>query len=315
MSYGYQRNSGIRHLNTYAHALQHYEQVKPIRGRTPELRPLGHRGNTYYSIAKRYGTEIIECRLYKEAIVIFHPDGAVEINNAGYSSISTANFIDDVMRSNNIRASLKDHSIVVMDGRFTQRIPKDGALYLRTADQDGRNYHFVTLTADVVHKVDRKQANNVRGRYSELYKYIRGMAKLNDSHESKNFTDTYQELKDAGLADMDLSNPQYHHKDNASYPPKVEAFIKLIDNTDAGTKHNSYFLAFKLLARSFAKFSWETKAYTLNDKDAIRALDYMLFGIYRDEVLKPSEVMEVQRDMYAKYWDTGWEAYHATKGS
>lgn len=84
-------------LRNYQQALKHYNTVKPIRGISPPLRPLGDRRKQHMRIDMS-GDGSVMCYLYNTACVVFHPDDTLSIDG-GYASDSTIRFIDRVTPS------------------------------------------------------------------------------------------------------------------------------------------------------------------------------------------------------------------------
>lgn len=70
-----------------------YENIKPIRGRSPEVRPIGERRRTHEQIVKR--GDIYSVRLYNTDVVDYLPNGDVIVRTNGWHTPSTAEFIHE----------------------------------------------------------------------------------------------------------------------------------------------------------------------------------------------------------------------------
>jgi hypothetical protein len=322
MAYGYARNSGIPRLNTYAEALAHCNNVVPIRGRKVEVKPLGYRTNSRrYSMFKT-PTDAIECRLYDIPVVIYNPDNTIEIGTYHYTSTSTSNFIDDVLRGTNIRARLTDHSIVVSlyGTKVQQRVPKyirqipekdalgvaQKRLLLTQVHPNQGNYQFAEIEKEITHRINRKEANIVRDKYKGLYTYIRGIAKLMQDEVSFN-GGQYQATVVDGI--IDVSSNRYQYDDFAQ---KIQSFMELANDTDETTKLDSYHKVYQSIRKSFGMYDWRTKGRTLSAKGAMTGLEYVMQGVYRSTMLELCETKDnsIIRDKFKKYWVGGWAEFH-----
>ena len=315
MAYGYARNSGVPRLNTYAEALAHCNNTVPIRGRKVETKPLGYRSNCKaYSMTKS-DTGAIECRLYDMPIVIYHPNNTIEIGTYLYTSTSTSNFINDVLRGTNVRAMLIDHSIVVSlyGTRVQQRVPKriQGVeevkrILLTQVHPNQGNYQFTEVEKEITHRINRKSANIVRDKYKGLYTYIRGISKLMQDEVSFN-SGQYQATVNDGI--IDVSSNRYQYDDFAK---RIQAFMVLANDTDETTKLDSYHKVYQSIRKSFGMYDWRTKGRTLSPKGAMTGLEYVMQGVYRDTMLELCETKDnsIIRDKFKKYWVGGWAEFH-----
>ena len=114
MGYGYgqsNRNSGIRRIMRYEEALHRLTRTKPIAGKgiNAGVVPLGHRNRPNFQLRMRQD-ESIACRLWRTDVVVFDKDDTITIDPDGYSTISTANFISEVL---GVSASQSDNRLVV----------------------------------------------------------------------------------------------------------------------------------------------------------------------------------------------------------
>lgn len=91
------RGDDLPRLSTYAEALAWYESREPYKkGRSKGLRPLGN--NRRYDrslIALGEGSVILS--FYEVPVITFYPDNSVVLNNGGYETVSTMDFINTVL--------------------------------------------------------------------------------------------------------------------------------------------------------------------------------------------------------------------------
>lgn len=185
-------NSGMRDIKrivTYKEAKLRYEQIKPIRGRAGDVRPLGERKNNSYRIAKRVNplndTTSYQCILYSTPVVEFKPDGDVEINLGGWGSTATRTFIERVLH---LSCYSKDGSSVLCLGNKAEVVlHKTKTTVVR--QQEGYPYTWEVASSEPVYEtqLNKKKANGVRQQYSEFEKYLKGMVNLRtEQREAKN---------------------------------------------------------------------------------------------------------------------------------
>ena len=65
-------------LNSYEHYEKQWKQIKPIRGRTEVIKPIGQRRRTWETIEKR-DDDVYACHLYQTDVVKYYPDGSISI--------------------------------------------------------------------------------------------------------------------------------------------------------------------------------------------------------------------------------------------
>lgn len=92
----------LPHIHGYASALEHHNNIKPLRGRTEDVRPLcntttGRRKVHLRILPTTYdGLPAMACRLHNTDVVTYVSDGRVVIDN-DYPSMSTNSFASGVL--------------------------------------------------------------------------------------------------------------------------------------------------------------------------------------------------------------------------
>lgn len=185
-------NSGMRDIKrivTYEEAKLRYEQIKPIRGRAGDVRPLGDRKNDSYRIAKRINplSDITsyQCILYSTPVVEFKPDGDVEINMGGWGSNATRVFIERILHLSCY--SKNGSSVLLLSSTSEVVLHKTKTTVIRR--QEVHPFTWELMVSEPVYEtqLNKKKANNVRARYSEFEKYLKGMVNLRtEQREAKN---------------------------------------------------------------------------------------------------------------------------------
>lgn len=300
--YGQYRNSGIRRIHDYAQALEQFNTTKPIRGRTDPSKPqvpLGHRNKIdQYSIRKCPFTQDIECVLYQTPVVTFKPNGEVVIKSDGWDTMSSANFIGEVLGWT--YAYIFDHNLCVSFSGEDYRVPNKGQLTIKRGES-GRWEYVSGAPEAYTHKVNRKAINTLRKKYADFKKYAIAMIKLKNGEFTRDeyelaFNDAYPAL---------INNNTWRYDDMAKMCRSVLADM----TNDTEDKFQHYYRALLIFARSY-----NTGCYTTNT--SVKAFEYgfnqFTLGVHRDEAFEsePVPLGKVKKDNYGMYWRKGWEKFH-----
>ena len=172
----------VKQIQTYAEAKLRYEQIKPIRGKAGDVRPLGVRRNHQYRIAKRVsplsGQVSYQCILHSTPVVVFKPDGDVEININGWATALTRLFIGRILhlhcytKYQSTMLSLNHSSEVVLHNAKTTVI--------RRGEDFPFRWELVSSEPVYETQMNKKKANSVRAQYSEFEEYLKSTVKLRE---------------------------------------------------------------------------------------------------------------------------------------
>jgi len=173
---GYSTVKEVKRCFTYADAKYVHDKTKPIRGRSPEIRPLGQRRDVdIYSV--RMSGENVEFVLYKTPVITYLPNGDVVVKTNGWSSVSTHQFINQVLGISCYGARRNS----IMEARSAEGdvhkyiIPKDKGITMIHA---GGNWRITQFNTIYEYRLNRKAANAVRKKYADFLNYIKGMVNL-----------------------------------------------------------------------------------------------------------------------------------------
>jgi hypothetical protein len=287
MSYGQIANTGIARLTTYASALAFEQSVIPIRGRSPEIKPLGKRDRAD-EFKIRAANGMVECIYHRTSVVVFKQDRTITIDCGGFNTQSTISFIGRVLGiwgrifNDRMRLTIKGKEYSMPEGGLK-------------LDED---FNVLNPMQECIHKMSRKNLTNVRKRYAPFLKYADNTLRLLGNQFTKeHFTEAYTSpyLEFTGL------NAAY----SANFVSAVEMLFELI-NDDSEAKHESHWRALLTLA-------WSVKDYSLevNPKRFKEVFTDLIIGIHRDEVLTavPLEIGTIAKDRYAKYYYSTWNNY------
>lgn len=290
----------VPRVMTYTEALKIYNEVKPLRGRSPEVRPLGERRDVdTYQIRKN--GEAVELVLYKTPVITFTPDGEVELFVSTYSTVSTHQFIHRVL---GIGASgLRNKTLLNINGN--KLVLSDGEK-LRLKWESG-NWHPLNASTQYGWKLNRKAITNVRNIYADFYKYLKGFVNLRTekaklhrySPEVDCIVVPLSEFKSACGSLLHIREYCYMDKRGAqhiSYVPVQteqyrESAIKferlIAPDQDESVRHGNFYKAALILIAKAESERMDMRAdeTVVQAKHIVPTLDTVLFQFYAHDVL------------------------------
>jgi hypothetical protein len=173
-------------LRSYAAALKHFEEVKPIRGDADGTKPVGRRDQKWLSIYKRETDKAICIGTYwnkQKALLAYHPDGRVAIeSNIGASCRERILRITglNIQRYNNENWV---HAIAHVDGKEVA-----GQYPLNLGYNNDRKVVFILRENDTPiylnpvpvfkHTINRQEKAKLTKQYQPFMQYVEVMAKL-----------------------------------------------------------------------------------------------------------------------------------------
>ena len=277
MSYGQQRNTGIKRIRNYEEALDLLENTKPIKGSGANggKIPLGYRHRVAEFYLELNEDKSIDCMCYRTAVVSFKPDGNILINNGGWTSITTCMFIEEVL---GVSSRIKDGTINVSFNGGEYRV--DDELCLTRVD--GR-LTAMNQAPSHVHRVNRKQANIVRKDYTEFTKYLVGMLKLRE---------------DGWVLDAEFINvfgAFENHPNQCDMPRDIslrcEAEVNLItDMMQSKDPQTMYRASLQIIKQFGQRHYWKDMGFSLQPHLAKKAVDTIIFAKHKAEVFDVEEV-------------------------
>lgn len=163
-------------LRTYEEASQKEKSTAPIRGRTPECKPIGDRRDTHFTIRKEADGSIV-ARCYRSDLIRWYPDGRIFITNGGYASQTTHDFISRVISRNYALCFGYDGKTWIKSGSDYTVYPlaKGGQYFTRHAAG-----YLVAETPNyaVTHVINRPAMQAARKEIAPFTKYFNNMMKL-----------------------------------------------------------------------------------------------------------------------------------------
>jgi len=318
---GYATVMRVPRIKNYAEAIKKFNSIKPIKGRSDDKRPLGERRDVdTYSVRKNVWTDAIECVLYQTPVVTFTVDDEVKIKFGRWSSASTCQFIDRLLW--NVRANRVRGDVVLHFNDGTKALVRDHEELILVQGGNGAWMPKVKQTL-YDHRVNRKEANNVRKSVSQFRDYLAGVVKLKAETTTHN-EGTYYELTttrvkasytelievfgqedaDDGVnngrvrpdvdawANLDAKPKYWQDKALAwqDYRDRTQKFFDLVRNDqDDNCRHQNYWIAFNVLFIQDKRLWWrdDVDCNLFSEVGQFdKYLDKILFTMFSDKVFK-----------------------------
>ena len=288
-------------LYNWMDAVATERDIKPIRGRSPECKPLGKRRNTHVTIRKG-DNEAIICRLYNTDVVTYHKDGRIVIQLDGWSSQTTMAFIEEVL---GVRGCIRHNHAWI--GATRQGSRQEGMYALHTHEdnifrRNGQgNLEFENPVQIKTHRINRAGANNVRKQYKAFKDYVMRTMRLRDEgFSAQEFGDVFGWVRDG------LPNYPAQLVVQSGYSNKVSDVLAFLDLAKSEQTEDQY-KASLWLARSASKYGMRQDRWKPYAQDMLRYLDEYILLAHRDECFVEAYVGggDVMRDPYAKFFSHG----------
>lgn len=175
---------GLPHFDSYEQAASWEAEVKPIRGRFPECKPIGPRNKTHMTIRRAADGDIL-CRLHHTDVLTFHPDGSINLYLNGWNSNSTFAFVNAILGWR-VRIGTT-HGHTTMDGCYideagethygTFAIPDSDPVGL-TRDPNSSVLRIHNPLPTYKHLINRKAMNKVRKECEAALTYFDSMVRV-----------------------------------------------------------------------------------------------------------------------------------------
>ena len=200
-------------------ALERFNNTKPIRGRAPEIRPLGIRrrheasidvmrdehGEVEYVDLKLWGARVMSFWRDEPHVMVIHaPD-----SNRYFQSTTTASFIQEVT---GYSCLLNDHKLKFYVGgkhRATAIYPLfDGMKIKRALDNGTSCLHVLNPEPTHAYRADRKALREELEKYQPFVEYVTNMAKIMNTLELDTSSEVGQRAQKTSL---DADNFDKHY--------------------------------------------------------------------------------------------------------
>jgi hypothetical protein len=162
-------------LSTYAEALAWYQSRQPYkRGRSKDLRPLGQNRRYDRSLIALGDLSVgsVILLFHQTPVITFYPDNSIVLNNGGWETVGTMDFINAVLRNR----------FAENRGKWSGVTRRRGKMYFADGiDKDHRFERVLKLDADnevtggsteVEWVLDKERMAKVRKHYAEFAEYL-----------------------------------------------------------------------------------------------------------------------------------------------
>jgi len=322
---GYQTVMNVPRVTTYSEAKNLFDSIKPIRGRSPEIRPLGNRRDADSYWVRMNGDDV-QFMLYKSAVITYKPDGGVVLTPDTYSTVSTHQFFDRVLGVD-ARASRQVSVIGLLNkkGEVVNRYTVRGKDRLTLKLDGSGNWQCVEgAKTQFSWHLDRREATNVRLRYKEFITYFKGMVSLRTEDVKPNYhyepipcinvsLTELQNAFDVKKSEDEMENnpdhiighmqwihdqPQRHFnygtRRAGEYEKGMAQFMELIKGDQPeDTKHLNFYkgaLAVLLSGDRIYQRGQDDNTYLVKAKPIVKALDTVLLKAHAQQVLVRKEL-------------------------
>lgn len=238
---GYATVKHVPSARGYATAKKIHDGIVPIRGK--DVRPLGARRDYHMYSVKHNEQGDIEFICYRTPVVTFHPDDTITIRNGGWSSVSTHQFIHEVLgiQANGYRGKT---ALAINGNKYLMDSSDDSAFKIK---REGGNWHILSeRPSETSYRINRKAANNVRARYKPFADYFKGFSKVRAETITPQYGEPYQAIRfsteelRAAFGESKLFERQVVwngaqvllQKKSKQYEPAVEEMMSLITSGD-----------------------------------------------------------------------------------
>lgn len=169
----------LRCFRNYAEALEHYNKVKPIKNRSPEVRPLGERREWNKCSITKNADESIGLVMYSTEVVRINPDNSFQIHVNGWHTASTAAFINACTPV--LSAFTHDQRTAVRLRSGDYFVPTKGLLLAYNASNTLEIHPDQPIETEYNYIIDRTVSNALYAQYKHFIKYVKGLCKLRDN--------------------------------------------------------------------------------------------------------------------------------------
>lgn len=180
--------NSVRKHYSFAEWKKWHDDITPVRGRSPEIRPLGARRDADKFSIRMDSDDCVALVLYQTPVVKWYSDERVEVNCGQWTSEFTCRFVEYLMPG--IRAFHKNREMVI-------EYRKDGVVMKHIVEQNETAvFDFVSgrmvMRGEIPQRyslvLNRKRANIVRARYKGLTDYFTALSSLLKESPHSNYT-------------------------------------------------------------------------------------------------------------------------------
>ena len=173
-------------MRGYDYYKEKYQNIKPIRGRAVECKPLGKRSRDWETVEKD-ADEVYSAKLYQTECVRYHPNGDIQIVCGTYATPITADFIHTHSPFYCYKKYNKLWIRISGTGSAQDRVypiaeDATGLIMKYTGRSGAGGYLYEPVTPVIVEQqvVDRAKAKDARKPMKPFLDWVKMMSKLSD---------------------------------------------------------------------------------------------------------------------------------------
>lgn len=282
-------------LINYEAAKQHYEAVRPIRGRYPEERPLGAvRRYTHMQIRQEITSlekpndplgefaTVYSCQLYsgKHNRVDFYPDGRIKIKASSWRGPTTMMFYTYLLKGIGDMRSASGKWYFINHGGEAFLLENELILHF----VDGHGYRPVDIKPEYKYKAKRKELNRIRKTYKPFIEYTKNML-LMDSKIIR--PDNNHSIKALGLNSFRLL-PEYNWGYEEAGRNRTQ-FFNLVKQAQDNNDLNLMYELANYVGQTFGWYSYNHQSAICSPTAFEENFTNMIKFQYAQEVFEPIE--------------------------
>lgn len=220
-----------------------YNQTKPIRGRSTDIRPVGDRRRDWEEIVHRQnatGLHLYGAKLYNTDCILFASNGDIHLNLDSWVSISTSQFINRFLPYGISCFKRYSKMWVELSGQVYPM--QTNQTFVLKYDENKDSYSTDVSTTVTQRVIDKEKSKEVRSTVSEFRDYVKNMMKLSDGWireelEAKyvTFEHQYYRSRHFVIGGEKLSQSHLRGGTSTSVVEKVYAYIRNRPETDNET--------------------------------------------------------------------------------
>lgn len=311
MSYGYNgyNSAGIPALSNYDEVQEHYKSVAHIRGRTPDVRPLGRNRRYDHVTINQLDRSILSddeplgklvrtysYRLYQTDCVEWFPDGKINVKHGDWNSPTTMQLLTFSLA--------KFGHIDSVRGKW-YFVNKQGRNFLIgkgiTLVKEGDGYVAETVVVEKRYKANRKALNTLRKKYKSFIDYGKTALSLDPNV-------TRLEVAEAGHG-LSFKNVQltpsynWHGKQDADIENRTKLFQALDKVNESGDLTLMYELM-TYVACNAGAYNYRNQGVVCSPQQFTKFFDDVLKYQYANDVFTAIDVAqdEMFHDENKKYF-------------
>lgn len=292
---GFNSTHRLPYLTTHAGAKKWHDQIKPLRGSEPPLKPLAARRDKHMQIRENAQGDI-ECILYETPVVTFKQDDSVVISSGKWASCYTSAFIEGLLPGISVNRTRGMMVLHVNRGGEKYPLKTDMTLTLRRVNNEHGVTRWEVQQAEGVGawSPNRAKANSVRAKYKEMLNYHKGVVlMLTQQREKANEDDPFEAGKIVVLQKQMLA-------DSLGVRSFMDRVMKTMPNPSKGIVPTweevaATYVDTQMFRRALHKPTWGSYDKTIQDKRMAEWREY------RDELLALMRNDQPEDTKYANF--------------